>query len=94
MMPAELSPQHEAAVVDGAVSLSFDLPRFGVSLLTLSPPNARGAEASPGADAACSCRLPSASGSERSTWLTLALVVALAAGRSLRRGGWRPPLRP
>jgi xylan 1,4-beta-xylosidase len=85
MVPSELSPQHEAAVVDGAVSLSFDLPRFGVSLLTLSPPNVGGAGASPGADAACSCRVPSASRSERSTWMTLALLVVLAAGRSLQR---------
>jgi xylan 1,4-beta-xylosidase len=87
MVPAELSPQNEVAVVEGAVSLSFDLPRFGVSLLTLSPPNVGGAEASPGPDGACSCRLPSASRNERSTGLTLALVVALAAGRSLRRVG-------
>lgn len=87
MMRVELSPQDEVTVVNGAVSLSFDLPRFGISLVTLSPPTAGGVEASPGADAACSCRLPSASSSERSTWLLLALVAALAAGRSLRGPG-------
>jgi xylan 1,4-beta-xylosidase len=85
MLPVELSPQYEVAVVNGAVSLSFDLPRFGISLVTLSPPAMGGVEASPAVDAACSCRLPSASRGERSTWLTLALVAALAAGRSLAR---------
>jgi xylan 1,4-beta-xylosidase len=37
MDPEPLNPPETVAVSDGAVSLSFDLPRFGVSLLTLTP---------------------------------------------------------
>jgi xylan 1,4-beta-xylosidase len=81
MVPVELSPQHEVAVVNGAVSLSFDLPRFGISLLTLSPPNAGEAEVSSASDASSSCRLSAAPRSERSVLLALSLLVALAYAR-------------
>jgi len=37
MDPVPLNPPQAVAVTGGSVSVSFDLPRFGVSLLTISP---------------------------------------------------------
>jgi xylan 1,4-beta-xylosidase len=37
MVPSPLQPDQTVAVKAGAVSLDFDLPRFGLSLITLSP---------------------------------------------------------
>jgi xylan 1,4-beta-xylosidase len=37
MLPVVLDPEHVAPVVGGAVTLAFDLPRFGVSLIELVP---------------------------------------------------------
>ena len=81
MVPGELTPRHEVAVVNGAVTLSFDLPRFGISLLTLSPPNVGAAEVPSASEASCSCRLPAAPQSARSILLALSLLVALAYAR-------------
>ena len=57
MEPVLLDPDEVTPVADGAVVLSFDLPRFGVSLLELTPPSERAREASAQNEAACSCRL-------------------------------------
>src|SRR6185503_18773728 len=37
MEPSELEPARGVDVANGAVNLSFDLPRFGISLVTLAP---------------------------------------------------------
>jgi xylan 1,4-beta-xylosidase len=37
MQPSELEPPRSADVMNGSVSLGFDLPRFGISLVTLTP---------------------------------------------------------
>jgi xylan 1,4-beta-xylosidase len=37
MDPVPLNPPQSVAVTGGAVTVSFDLPRFGVSLITISP---------------------------------------------------------
>ncbi|MDP8998557.1 MAG: beta-xylosidase [Myxococcota bacterium] len=37
MQPSELQPPQAVAVVGGAASIDFDLPRFGISLISLSP---------------------------------------------------------
>jgi xylan 1,4-beta-xylosidase len=42
MQPAELLPAQPVGVVNGAVSVDFNLPRFGVSLVTLGPVAAGG----------------------------------------------------
>jgi xylan 1,4-beta-xylosidase len=39
MQPVALEPAHRIDVADGAVTLDFDLPRFGISLVTLTPPS-------------------------------------------------------
>ena len=41
MEPAPLEPARTVDVVGGAVTLDFDLPRFGVSLITLTPEGRR-----------------------------------------------------
>ena len=38
MEPAPLEPARTVDVVGGAVTVDFDLPRFGISLITLAPP--------------------------------------------------------
>jgi xylan 1,4-beta-xylosidase len=40
MVPAPLQPEETVAVTAGAVTLDFDLPRFGLSLITVSATNA------------------------------------------------------
>jgi hypothetical protein len=49
MQPVAIDPQGTVAVANGAVTLDFNLPRFGVSLLTIAPPGSAGADA--GSDA-------------------------------------------
>jgi xylan 1,4-beta-xylosidase len=55
MEPSVLEAAHVVAADSGEVSLSFDLPRFGISLLTLEPSLQREREAAPARG--CSCRL-------------------------------------
>ena len=38
MVPAVFQPEQAVPVTAGAVALDFDLPRFGISLVTLAPP--------------------------------------------------------
>ena len=56
MEPSPLEPARTVDVVGGAVTLDFDLPRFGVSLITLTPEAAGdgGAPDAGGTDAATS----------------------------------------
>jgi xylan 1,4-beta-xylosidase len=74
MEPAVLEPGHVAPVTGGAVSLSFDLPRFGISLLTLEPGNKSEREASPQTNAGCSYLTAAP---PRTSLLPLAFAVAL-----------------
>ena len=60
MEPVVLERERVVRVLDGAVSLSFDLPRFGISLLTLAPSSVSAHDASPTSDAGCSCRFSAA----------------------------------
>jgi xylan 1,4-beta-xylosidase len=55
MDPAPLTPDRSVAVAaDGSVGLDFDLPRFGVSLLTIAPGGATDAGAGDAGDAGSS----------------------------------------
>lgn len=56
MVSLEFEPERVVEVEGGRVTLSFDLPRFGVSLLTLGPSTERESEALPKAGGGCSCR--------------------------------------
>jgi xylan 1,4-beta-xylosidase len=83
MEPVVLEPEHVVDVAGGAVSLSFDLPRFGISLMTLAPSNGSERDVSPTSDAGCSCRFPSRA---RTPLLALlALAVALTRRRFAQR---------
>ncbi len=82
MQPVELAKADPATIADGKLTLSFELPRFGVSLLTLTPGN----EAEPPEESApapgCDCRLTSVAGETVSPLLAFLLGLAL-----LRRRG-------
>jgi xylan 1,4-beta-xylosidase len=82
MQPVVLE-QERHPVVDGAVKLSFDLPRFGISLLTLAPANGNGDELSPGGGADCSCRLPASTQKPLPAVLTLLILGAALTRRRL-----------
>lgn len=95
MEPVVIEPAHVAAVVNGAVSLSFDLPRFGISLLTLEPPRstdagAPDASSSEGQDGAyveqggCRCRTV-APRTTRTNWFQLLAAVGFFAATWVRR---------
>lgn len=77
MGPVVLDPKHNVAVKDGRVSFAFELPRFGLSLVTLTP--ASEPEVPPKSDG-CSCRLAPVR-------MTLAwpLALSLVALLNLRR---------
>ena len=81
MEPVVLEPEHVVDVAGGAVSLSFDLPRFGISLMTLAPSNASEHDASPASDAGCSCRFPA-----KARTPLLALLALCSPSRSLADG--------
>jgi xylan 1,4-beta-xylosidase len=81
MEPVVLSPEHVAPVVGGSVSLSFDLPRFGVSLFELAPSKESAHAASPPSSAACSHGSHAPSRSALSGLLALSLAVALGQRR-------------
>jgi xylan 1,4-beta-xylosidase len=80
MQPAVLE-QRSLPVVRGRVSLSFELPRFGLSLVTLEPPDGSARDAHPVSDAGCACRLPRA----KRTRLPLLFALALAGAVACRR---------
>jgi xylan 1,4-beta-xylosidase len=101
MDPVPLGAAQTLAVTGGAVSLSFDLPRFGISLLTLSPV---GEAADASTDAAltppgeksggggCACAVTTGGGASAPRVLTLFVAMAgLAAllGRRRARDGVR-----
>ncbi len=51
----EFEPERVVAVQDGTVTLAFDLPRFGVSLFSLTPSSAPESKASTEGATGCSC---------------------------------------
>lgn len=96
MNALELEPDHVVRVEHGVATLTLTLPRFGISLLTLTPST----EPEPLETRAegCSCRAPR-NDVPRSGWLGAALLtVAVAAGRRSRGAhalrGWPRSPRP
>lgn len=90
MQPVVLERERVIGVTSGTVTLSFDLPRFGISLVTLTPSNA-GAGAGGGesgstmaarpSDPGCSCRFYSPERPARSGLLVLSLCLVFARRR-------------
>lgn len=86
MNPAPLLPDVTLALpADGVLEFDFDLPRFGVSLVTIQPAKSAAAGGDDtGKTGACSCRVhtrPNLAGSATS----LAAILCLALARSARR---------
>jgi xylan 1,4-beta-xylosidase len=87
MEPVVLSSGQAAIVADGNVRLSFDLPRFGVSLIELAPlhdgePDASRNDAGNNA-ASCSFRLPARARIPLPALPAVSLAIALARRRRL-----------
>lgn len=76
----EFESPRSLEVKDGLVSVSFELPRFGVSLLTLRPSDSSEADSNAGD---CSCR--QSSRPPRGSSLYLLAFVAMAMAASSRR---------
>jgi xylan 1,4-beta-xylosidase len=89
MNALELAPERVVDVENGAITLDFDLPRFGVSLLTLAPAidDKSRSETQPGTGCSCRTSRPKASWPLSASFL---LAGALVARR--RRGGVARPL--
>jgi xylan 1,4-beta-xylosidase len=101
MEPAVLERERAVRVEGGTVRLSFDLPRFGISLVSLAPSNVGEREASSASDAGCSCGLIAPARTPLQALLALLLAVgvsfsfrlwrtAASSGRSRRSRGTSP----
>lgn len=84
MDPVVLERERAVDVTRGAVSLSFDLPRFGISLLTLEPSGSEPPAASK-SDAGCSCRLPASARTPLPALVAVTLAGVFAYRRRLAR---------
>ncbi|HEX6767324.1 MAG TPA: hypothetical protein VF103_17620, partial [Polyangiaceae bacterium] len=97
MEPVVLERDRVVPTTGGGVNVSFELPRFGISLLTLVPSSGPPPEPpAKKADAGCSCRLsPPSSAGYRGPLFALSLLFALRVRlRGLRRdAGARPGRR-
>jgi xylan 1,4-beta-xylosidase len=86
MEPAVLERGRLLEITGGVATLSFELPRFGISLLTITPSSASPREASTANDAACSCRFAGRVRPTLPALLSLALVVGLFRRRHFTGG--------
>jgi xylan 1,4-beta-xylosidase len=89
MSPSLLSPDRNLQVANGAVEIDFDLPRFGVSLLTISPTSddgSDGASSAPGGSSDCACHIAAANGSsDLAAFLQLSALLQLTLVGRWRR---------
>lgn len=87
MTSLEFEPEKVLKISEGSLSLSFDLPRFGVSLLTLSPATEEQkksllVEESPSMDpSGCYCHMSSQARASKPPFLLLFLALAAATAR-------------
>jgi xylan 1,4-beta-xylosidase len=88
MLPVVLDAERLVPVANGAVSLSFDLPRFGVSLIDVVPAMASEPVQAPGSGASCSCRFAAPSRAPLPALLAF-LLVGPACRRRFARDGRR-----
>ena len=96
MDPVAIEPARDVDVTDGIFVHEFDLPRFGISLVTLTSANVvgnpRGSGRGPGGvsrggeagseSAGCGCRIGTAS---HARWGALGVLVALGCAGAIRR---------
>jgi xylan 1,4-beta-xylosidase len=84
MEPVVLERERVVAVAGGTVRLAFDLPRFGISLFTLTRSNTSEREAQSTNDGGCSCRFTATPRRALPALYALALALAAALGRQRR----------
>lgn len=90
MEPALLLPDQIVAVTDGAVHLDFELPRFGLSLITVSAgdmldASAGGATSTTPPSAGCGCAVGTTGSALRALPGVLALVALFGRRRTSKR---------
>jgi xylan 1,4-beta-xylosidase len=92
MKPSPLVPERTVALTaDGLVSIDFELPRFGVSLVTLQPApdgNDGGAGGSTGQaprGGGCACRLARPGSSNRAAYCAVLIAICAVSVRRCRR---------
>jgi xylan 1,4-beta-xylosidase len=84
MTPSPAAPDDDLAVAaDGSVELTFDLPRFGISLVTLRPGDA--ALCASGSGCSCSVRRPPADPAGAAAAGGLVLLICLVLRRAVAR---------
>lgn len=82
-----LDRDRAVGVVDGVVGFAFDLPRFGISLVSLSPAKPGGGEPRRESESGCSCRLASPAAKTSMSLLLLPIALVLLRRLSSRHGG-------
>jgi xylan 1,4-beta-xylosidase len=85
MEPVLLERDRVVEVQDGAVTLAFELPRFGISLITLAPASGGEPRAPQTGEAGCSCRLPAPAPASSAIPAVLSVLVALGYRRGSSR---------
>jgi xylan 1,4-beta-xylosidase len=80
MSALDFEPERVVAAEGGTATVSFDLPRFGISLLTLAPASESELRSSPDADTGCSCRVSDGARAPL-PFLTSLLLAAALIGR-------------
>jgi xylan 1,4-beta-xylosidase len=83
MEPVVLERERVVSVTEGAVKVSFALPRFGISLVTLTP-SAPPASPPPN-DRGCSCRFHGKAPAPSPAWLVVAFALSCIGRRAARR---------
>lgn len=84
MEPVTLERDRQVPVSDGTVTFAFDLPRFGISLVTIAGARAGSGDAPRDGDAGCSCGVRPAAPAAPSA-LTLSILGAALAGHRISR---------
>jgi xylan 1,4-beta-xylosidase len=85
MHPGVLDSERIVEATSGPVTLSFELPRFGISLITLVPANESPRAASPAPGGGCSCGLGPEEPTSPLPLLVFTLAAAVARHRRSRR---------
>jgi xylan 1,4-beta-xylosidase len=85
MEPVMLERERVARVTDGAVRVSFALPRFGISLVTLTPSAAPSPASPPPSERGCSCRAHGSAATPFPALLVFAFALLCIGRRAARR---------
>jgi xylan 1,4-beta-xylosidase len=81
MNSLDFEPTRTLEVTEGRATLSFELPRFGVSLITLAPSSDSESRVSSQDEAGCSCRMSARPSAPLPAAISIPLAAALIARR-------------